>query len=123
MPEQINCPFCSELMEPDKNSDFFVCPGCKCEVWPDDEGFDEWRLEQKYKKGISKPGGGTAKMTTGKFILTVKDIQKMLGVSANVAYGLTKKKDFPAVRVGDKRIVIPRDKFLQWLDKRAGEAI
>jgi len=59
MSKTIKCPLCSEGMELDRNSDFYVCPVCRCEVWPDSEGFDVWRDEQAYKRSISRPGGGS----------------------------------------------------------------
>ncbi len=55
--------------------------------------------------------------------LNVEDVAVVLGISRKVAYALAKRRDFPAVRVGERRMVIPRDKFLLWLDKQADEAI
>ena len=50
--------------------------------------------------------------------LNVSDIVNILGVSRTVAYKLVNSKGFPAIRVGEKRIVIPRDKFIEWMYKQ-----
>ena len=54
--------------------------------------------------------------------LTLKmgDVAKVLGVSKRVAYDLARQNDFPAVRVGGKRIIVPRDLLRQWLENQAG---
>jgi len=54
--------------------------------------------------------------------LTLKmgDVAKVLGVSKRVAYDLARQNDFPAVRVGEKRIIVPRDLLRQWLENQAG---
>ncbi len=51
--------------------------------------------------------------------LRVEQVAEVLGVSRKVAYNLAKRKDFPAVRVGEKRLIVPRDRFLQWLNENA----
>jgi len=55
--------------------------------------------------------------------LRVEDVAAVLGVSRKVAYNLTKRRDFPAVRVGEKRLCIPRDRFLRWLNEKADKLI
>ncbi len=52
-------------------------------------------------------------------VLKVEQIGEILQVSRAVAYKLTRSKGFPAVRVGEKRLCIPRDRFLQWLNNNA----
>jgi len=52
-------------------------------------------------------------------IMTVQDVEKCLGIHKNGAYELIRKPGFPAVRVSERRIVIPRDRFLKWLDNSA----
>ncbi len=51
--------------------------------------------------------------------LNVPDVAKFLGVSRSVAYKLVRQPGFPSIRVGEKRIVIPRDKFKEWIDEQA----
>ena len=55
--------------------------------------------------------------------LRVEQMAKVLGVSRKVAYNLVKRKGFPAVRVGEKRIVIPRDRLIEWLNENADKPI
>jgi len=50
--------------------------------------------------------------------LRVEQVQEILGISRAMAYKLAKQKGFPAVRI-NKRIVIPRDRFMDWLEKEA----
>ena len=52
-------------------------------------------------------------------IMTVKDVQKLLGIHSNNVYELVRRPGFPAVRVSERRIIIPRDRFLKWLDNSA----
>ena len=52
-------------------------------------------------------------------VMTVKDVQNVLGIHSNNVYELVRKPGFPAIRVSERRIVIPRDRFLQWLDNSA----
>lgn len=49
------------------------------------------------------------------FSLNVEDVAELLGISRVSAYNLCHTEDFPAVRVG-RRIVIPTDKFLNWMN-------
>lgn len=52
-----------------------------------------------------------------KLILTVTDVQQALGCGKRQAYELANRADFPTIRIG-RKIVIPRDAFLRWLDKQ-----
>lgn len=47
-------------------------------------------------------------------MLTVKDIQKIMRVSINVAYGLIHSKAFPVIKIGNF-YRIPKDSFYTWL--------
>jgi len=55
--------------------------------------------------------------------MKVDDLIDLLGISRQSAYLLVKRKGFPAIRVGEKRIVIPRDKFIEWMDKQLDKSI
>jgi excisionase family DNA binding protein len=48
-------------------------------------------------------------------------VAKALGVSPSSAYELMHEKGFPALRIGN-RIIVPKEKFRQWVDERAGGA-
>ena len=52
-------------------------------------------------------------------IMTSKDVKNLLGINHNGVYELMRKPGFPAVRVSERRIIIPRDRFLEWLDSSA----
>jgi excisionase family DNA binding protein len=50
-------------------------------------------------------------------ILTVKDIQEILGIGKRVAYELMERNDFPMVRIGRLKRV-NRDSFFNWIDQQ-----
>lgn len=54
--------------------------------------------------------------------LSVKELAAVMGISVPVAYEVVHREDFPAIRVGDskKRIVIPRDRFAEWMNQKGG---
>ncbi len=51
-------------------------------------------------------------------VLSVKDLQKSLGIGRNSAYELVNRADFPAIRIG-KSIRIPAKDFDEWLSENA----
>ena len=53
-------------------------------------------------------------------MLSVPDVAKVLGISRAGAYELAHSKGFPSMNIGS-RIIIPRDKFLLWIEKQCGE--
>ena len=48
---------------------------------------------------------------------TVKDV---LGISISSAYELMKETGFPSLKIGS-RIVVPKDKFIEWVEQNAGK--
>ena len=46
---------------------------------------------------------------------------KLLGISLSSAYELMHEANFPALRVGS-RIVVPKEKFCQWVEAQTGGA-
>ena len=50
-------------------------------------------------------------------MLSVTDMAKFLGISRTNAYKLIHTADFPKIQLG-KRIVIPKDKLLEWLNRQ-----
>lgn len=54
-----------------------------------------------------------------KLTVTVPEMAKLLGVSRPLAYELAKRDGFPAVRLSERRIVIPVDKLHEWLNRQA----
>ena len=50
--------------------------------------------------------------------MTVRQMAALLGVSRASAYELVKEKGFPKLNIVHGRIIIPRDRFFEWLDSR-----
>lgn len=55
--------------------------------------------------------------------LNVYHVARVLGVSIKVAYQLTRQDGFPSIRVGPKRICIPRDRFIEWINQCADKLL
>ena len=53
-------------------------------------------------------------------MLSVPEIAAVLGISRAAAYELARSKDFPSLRIGT-RIVVPKDKFIDWINRRVEE--
>ena len=51
--------------------------------------------------------------------LSVPEMAVALGISRAGAYELARTEGFPALKIGT-RIVIPKDKLKEWVDKNAG---
>ena len=49
--------------------------------------------------------------------LTVPEVGEVLGISRAAAYELVRSKGFPSMRIGT-RILVPKDKFIQWIDQQ-----
>ena len=47
---------------------------------------------------------------------------KVLGTSPSSGYELMHQPDFPVLRVGS-RMVVPKEKFIQWVEEHTGGAI
>ena len=54
-----------------------------------------------------------------KLTLSVEEMAKMLGISRPIAYELSRKEGFPAIRVSERRIIIPVDSLKRWLEEQA----
>ena len=52
-------------------------------------------------------------------MLSVLDMAAVLGISRAGAYELARTEGFPALKIGT-RIVIPKDKLKEWVDKNVG---
>lgn len=52
-----------------------------------------------------------------KIVYSVEEMQKVLGIGRNQAYELCNREGFPAVRVNQKRILIPVEGLKRWLEK------
>ena len=54
-----------------------------------------------------------------KITVSVEEMAEMLGISRSVAYQIIKEKDFPVVRVSERRLIIPVKSLEKWLEARA----
>ena len=52
-------------------------------------------------------------------MLSVAEVAAVLGISRAGAYELVHGNEFPALKIGS-RIVVPKDKFLAWIDANSG---
>lgn len=59
-------------------------------------------------------------MAIEKLTYSVEELSKSLGISKPVAYELIKREGFPAIRVSERRIIIPVDALRSWLNANAG---
>lgn len=48
-------------------------------------------------------------------------VAKVLGISPSSGYELMHQPDFPVLRVGS-RMVVPKEKFIQWVEEHTGGA-
>lgn len=55
-----------------------------------------------------------------KICISVKEAAKLCGIGTANMYDLAHREDFPSIRVG-KRIIIPYDRFVRWLNETAGQ--
>ena len=53
-------------------------------------------------------------------MLTVADVADVLGIGLAHAYEVVRRQDFPNITLGS-RIIVPRDKFIQWIEEKTGE--
>lgn len=51
--------------------------------------------------------------------LNAQTVAKVLGVSPSSGYELMHKNDFPVLKVGS-RMVVPKEKFMEWVEKHTG---
>ena len=50
--------------------------------------------------------------------LTVMDVAELLGISRDSDYELVREQNFPKLKIVAGRIIIPRDRLLEWLDEQ-----
>ena len=54
-------------------------------------------------------------------MLSVPEVAAVLGISRAGAYELVRSNRFPALKIGS-RIVVPKEKFIEWIDEKTSEA-
>ena len=53
-------------------------------------------------------------------MLNATDLEYALGISRSSAYELMRKDGFPALWI-EGRVVVPRDKFIEWVEQNTGK--
>lgn len=48
-------------------------------------------------------------------LLTVDQMRKVLNIGKNAAYELVYQKNFPVLKLGERKIRIPKDRFIEWI--------
>lgn len=56
-------------------------------------------------------------MALDKKVYNIDEVAEVLGISVPTAHALAKRKDFPSMRVGERRIVVPIEAFDRWLNE------
>ena len=51
--------------------------------------------------------------------LNAKAVASVLGISPSSGYELMHQRDFPTLKIGN-RIVVPKEKFIQWVERNTG---
>ena len=51
--------------------------------------------------------------------LNAKTVAEVLGISVAGSYELLHQEDFPVLRIGS-RLVVPKEKFLLWIESQTG---
>ena len=51
-------------------------------------------------------------------MLSVSEVAAVLGISRAGTYELVKSDGFPSLKIGN-RIVVPKEKFISWIDAQA----
>ena len=54
--------------------------------------------------------------------LNADTVAKALGVSPSSGYELLHEKDFPSLKIGS-RIVVPKERFIRWVEQNTGGAV
>ena len=52
-----------------------------------------------------------------KSTMSVQELSAHMGISLPKAYELVKEPDFPTIKIG-KRMSVPKDKLIEWIDKQ-----
>ena len=54
--------------------------------------------------------------------LNAEMVSRLLGISASSGYELMHSKGFPVLKIG-ARMVVPKEKFRQWVERNVGDTI
>lgn len=51
--------------------------------------------------------------------LSAKQISEILNISLPKVYELFHRRDFPAIKISQKRIIVGKDQFKKWIDNQS----
>ena len=54
-------------------------------------------------------------------LLTVKEVAQVLRIGRNAAYELIYRDNFPVLRLGPKKIRVPKNELIRWIETNTGE--
>lgn len=54
--------------------------------------------------------------------MNANDVAGYLHISLTCAYEVMNSKEFPAIKIG-RRVLVTKDRFLEWLEKVSGQII
>ena len=83
--------------------------------------------QEQFFSALKMIGGIEMKMSVCKsygdlpLFLNAKLVAQVLGVSISTAYEVMHEPGFPTLRVGS-RMVVPKEKFIQWAEEQSGGA-
>ena len=52
--------------------------------------------------------------------LNAATVAKVLGIAPSSSYELLHEPDFPVLKIGS-RMVVPKEKFMEWVERHTGE--
>jgi predicted DNA-binding transcriptional regulator AlpA len=83
--------------------------------------------KQRQEKNLEKRIGGIAMNQKTSYdqlpiMLNANAIAQTLGISRAGAYELMNSEGFPTLRIG-KRMMVSKEHFIQWIERRSGEAV
>jgi excisionase family DNA binding protein len=57
----------------------------------------------------------------GSLVLTPSEVRKLLGCSRGVVYEGIRRGIIPSIRISPRKIIIPRQRFFEWLNGGGGD--
>ncbi len=56
-------------------------------------------------------------------VLTPKQVGKLLSLSRGVLYSALRQEIIPCIKISPRKILIPKARFLKWLDEGGGNSL
>ena len=53
-------------------------------------------------------------------VMNASQLSEVLGISRAGAYQLLHQETFPTLRIGKRRLAVPKDKLILWIDNHTG---